>query len=508
MENKRQLSINLIANISSYSVNIIISFFLTPYLIRVLGKEAYSFYPIANNFVQYMSIITIALNSMASRFITIEISKRNLQKANVYFSSVFYSNVILSTILLIPMTGVIIFLEKILNIPMEMIASVKILFILVFISMLINIITSVFSVAVYAKNRIDLRSVADIIHSTLKLVLYGILFYLFIPDIMYVGAIAIILGFINFVIHYRYTRRLLPEIYVSSKYFELKSIMEILSSGVWNSVNQIGSSLMFSLSIVYCNVLISPEAGGEYSIVQTIPNFVNGIISTLSAVFLPTITQTYATKSIIEVVKDVKFSQKIMGLITNIPIVIFCVIGADFYKLWVPQENALRLHIMSILTIGHLLIIGVTWTVSNLNTIINKVKIPALYMVGSGIVNFIAVMILVNFTNLGVYAILVSSFTILLVWAGIFIPLYPCMVLKLKWNTFYSAIYKMIVSSVIILGITCAMRYMVDINTWFGLIVFCITTGVMGLVVNILVVLNKTERNRFINMLYRKIRQR
>ncbi len=507
MENKRQLSINLIANMASYSVNIIISFFLTPYLIRVLGKEAYSFYPIANNFVQYMSIITVALNSMASRFITIEISKRNLNKASVYFSSVFYSNIILSSFLLIPMIGIVVFLEKILNIPVELVTSIKILFILVFISLIINIITSVFSVAVYAKNRIDLRSVADMIHSLLKLILYVVLFYLFVPDIIYVGVIAVVLGLVTFGIHYRYTHKLLPEIHMSRKYFELKSIMEILSSGVWNSINQIGSSLMFGLSIVYCNVLISAEAGGEYSIVQTIPNFMNGIISTLAAVFLPAITQTYATKSITEVVKEVKFSQKIMGLITNVPIVVFCVIGMDFYRLWVPQENAVRLHILSILTISHLLIIGVTWTVANLNTVINKVKVPALYMVGSGIANFILVLFLVKFTNLGVYAIPVSSASILLVWAGFFIPLYPCKVLKLKWNTFYGGILKMIISSLIILGITCALRYMVEIHTWFGLITFCAVTGSIGLFVNVLIVLNRAERKGFIDMLRRKIKR-
>ena len=103
MNSTKRLSINLIANIVSYSTSIIIAFLLTPYLIKVLGKEAYSFYPMANNFVQYMGIITTALNSMASRFITIEITKNNTEKANVYFSSVFYSNVLLSIILFVPM---------------------------------------------------------------------------------------------------------------------------------------------------------------------------------------------------------------------------------------------------------------------------------------------------------------------------------------------------------------------------------------------------------------------
>ncbi|MBR2012985.1 MAG: MATE family efflux transporter [Clostridia bacterium] len=507
MTNKKQLSVNLIANIASYSVNIIISFFLTPYLIRVLGKETYSFYPIANNFVQYMSIVTIALNSMASRFITIEIAKRNFKKAGVYFSSVFYSNIILSSILLIPMTATVIFLEKLLNIPIDMVLSIKILFILVFASMLINIVTSVFSVAVFARNRIDLRSIADIIHSVLKLILYVVLFYLFVPNIIYVGSISVALALITFLIHWIYTRRLLPDIHIRRSDFDVCAIKEILSSGIWNSINQIGSALMFSLSIVYCNVLVSTAAGGEYSIIQTVPNFINGIISTLAAVFIPAVTQTYATKPIEDVVSEIKMSQKIMGIITNVPIVIFMVIGVDFYRLWVPGENAMRLHILSILTIFHLLFIGVTWTVANLNTVLNKVKVPALYLIGSGIVNFFLVLALTKFTNLGVYAIPLSSAIILFIWAAFFIPLYPCKVLNIKWNTFYPAIYKMLISSALLLGITFSLRRIISVHSWLGLIAFCILCGCIGLLINLMISLSKSDRQQFFNKLLSKIKK-
>lgn len=507
MNNKKQLSINLIANMASYSVNIIVSFFLTPYLIRVLGKEAYSFYPIANNFVQYMGIVTTALNSMASRFITIEIAKKNIHQANIYFSSVFYANIVLAAILLIPMTAAVIFLEKLLNIPIDLVVSIKILFILVFISMLINIITSVFSVAVFAKNRIDLRSLADVIHAILKLILYVVLFYLFVPNIISVGIISVILAIVTFLIHLGYTRKLLPEVKISKKYFEVRSVMEMLSSGIWNSVNQIGSALMFSLSIVYCNVLIGAEAGGEYSIIQTIPNFINGIISTLAAVFIPSVTQTYATKPISEVVSEVKMSQKIMGIITNVPIVVFMVIGADFYRLWVPGENAQRLYILSALTIFHLLFIGVTWTIANLNTVLNKVKVPALYLLGSGIANFALVMILHNCTDLGIYAIPLSSAIILLIWSVVFIPLYPCRVLKLKWNTFYTAINKMVISSAIIFLVTMGLRSAVDIQSWFGLVAFCCVTGCLGVLINLCVTLNKHERKQVLDIIVKKIRK-
>ena len=80
----RQLVINMIANIVAFTINIGISLFLTPYLVNSVGSEAYGFIPLANDFVNYISIITAALNSMASRFVSIEINSNNIKKANEY----------------------------------------------------------------------------------------------------------------------------------------------------------------------------------------------------------------------------------------------------------------------------------------------------------------------------------------------------------------------------------------------------------------------------------------
>ena len=98
MKNSR-LGISLVANIISTLVSLGVSFVLTPYLIRTIGKEAYSFFFLLNNFVSYMTILSLALNSMVSRFITIAIAGNKLGKAHTYFSTVFFSNIILSIFL-------------------------------------------------------------------------------------------------------------------------------------------------------------------------------------------------------------------------------------------------------------------------------------------------------------------------------------------------------------------------------------------------------------------------
>ena len=102
MTENKQLFINLISQIIAFAVNLSINFFVTPYIVEQLGSEAYGFIGLANNFVNYASIVTIALNSMLGRFVTINFHQGNIKKANMYYNSVLLANVILSVIMLIP----------------------------------------------------------------------------------------------------------------------------------------------------------------------------------------------------------------------------------------------------------------------------------------------------------------------------------------------------------------------------------------------------------------------
>ena len=92
----------MVANILSFGVSMVISFFLTPYITKNVGIEAYGLVGLANSFINYVNVITAALNSMASRFIIVELHKGNSKKANEYFSSALLANTVFAIIILIP----------------------------------------------------------------------------------------------------------------------------------------------------------------------------------------------------------------------------------------------------------------------------------------------------------------------------------------------------------------------------------------------------------------------
>ncbi|MGY5255026.1 hypothetical protein, partial [Sphingobacterium spiritivorum] len=114
---KKRFLINLMSNFLSALSGLGLSFFLTPYLVETLGKEAYGFYPLSNNFMMYAGIMATALNSMAGRFIAISLEKKNIKEVNVYFNSVLVGNMFLSLFFIIVGAVISFYIDRILDVP-------------------------------------------------------------------------------------------------------------------------------------------------------------------------------------------------------------------------------------------------------------------------------------------------------------------------------------------------------------------------------------------------------
>ena len=123
---------NILLTIIGFVINTVVSFLLAPYVIQKLGLEAYGFVSLGSQFVNYVAIAGIALNSMASRFISIQIHQGNWENANRYFSSVWVANLALIGFLTLPAFVLIYFLNDILNVSPALLQDVQILFIFLF----------------------------------------------------------------------------------------------------------------------------------------------------------------------------------------------------------------------------------------------------------------------------------------------------------------------------------------------------------------------------------------
>lgn len=504
---KKQLSISLVANLIAFFVNIGISFLLTPYIVNRLGDEAYGFIGLANNFVSYALIITTALNAMAARFITIEIHRENNEQANIYFNSVLIANFIMCFFLGLASMVIVLNISNIFNISSELVIDVQWTFGLVFLNFIITVLLSIFNIATFVKNRLELSSIRNIVGNVLKLILTIGLFYFLPPKIMYLAIATLISTLFTGMANTLLTKKILPEIKISFKKFKFNAVKMLISCGIWNSIGSLSSMLLTGLDLLIANIFIGGEAMGILSIAKTVPSAIQSLVVLIASVFTPSFTILYAKNKVDQLVNDTKIAMKIQAFIMTVPIVGFIVLGTDFYRLWLPnksEQEIIQISILSFLTVLPWLLNSYIECLYSHNAITNKVKGSVIVTMVLGILSTVIVIILLKYTDLGIYAIAGVSSIIITLRILIFVPLYAAYVLRLNWKTYYPPIIKGILSFGVTLILFIVIKQYSAIRSWIDLIFVALKCGIIGYMVNVFIILDKNELMK----LFKKIKYR
>lgn len=508
MTNNQKITLNIAANLVSFAITIVISLFITPVIVEALGGEAYGFVGLAQSFVNYAALVTVALNAMASRFVSIEIYKGDYSEANKYFSSTFFANLILMLVML-PVLSVIVWkLERLIDIPSQLVADVKIAFAITFLQFLLNILLSRYEIATFVTNRLYLNQKNSLIASFLRLALILICFNLLSVRLTYMVAATFVGTVFCYVMNVVYTKRYLPDLKIHRSDFDFSYIKRLLSSGVWSLVNKLSSILLDGLDLLLTNLFIGPLEMGALALSRTITTMFYSLRGTLDYPFAPPMTECYAKGDIDGVVRNARMGNKVLGIIMIAPMAAFTVYGISFFQLWVPSQDSGMIQTLALLAMINLLASSCINTVFSVFSVTNHVRIPALMTLLNGILTVAINAVLLNFTNLGVYAIAATGSVLGLLRNSIFTPLYGAYCLKVKKTTFYHEIVTGILCLIINLSVGFLFHQFICAgSTWITLILSAGSMAVLCIAINFFIVLNKQERSFVFDVLKKKLKR-
>ncbi len=500
----KQLIMNMAASLLSCLVSLGISFLITPTVIDKLGPEAQGFVTMANNFVSYAAIMAMALNSMAGRFITVKIHQQDTDGANRYFNSVMYANLVIVAILLLPCTAVVLYLEKLVNISPELVTDVKWLFGTMFLNFMVTIVSTTFSTATFAANRLDLSALRTIESQILKAVLLVAAFALLPIQVSYIGVATLLANGYLFLTYVHYTKKLLPQIEVSRRHFRLKTVLEILSAGVWNTVMRAGQALTNGLNTLITNLWVGKVESGYVGTAQTIVLAVNTLYETIAAVFTPSLTISYAKDDKEDLVSGMKSAMKLTGFFANIPLCYILGFGMSFYYMWLPSQRDIIdvYYILTVLIMLGALIGGAISPLFNVYTIVNKLKWNSLVTLIMGLLNVGIVFVLLAIPFLrpyGIYFITGVSSVLGIIKNLTFTPMYAAYCLELPKKTFYPTILRYIAVTVLMGILFIILGKLIPTTSWGMVIVDIFLCGILGSIINFLFLFEKTEKSIFID---------
>lgn len=505
MNRNNRLFINIVASIIATLVGLGIAFVLTPFLVAQIGKETYSFYPIASNLVNYFTIIVTAFNALASRFITIEIVKRNRDKAQEYSSSVLLTNVILASVFLIPMSFIVIHADLLFDIAPNQVSNVRCMFGLVFAAMLVNIIGSVYGIATFVTERIDLRSGQQIVISIVRVILYVSFFVVFSPNIVFVGVTTLCESIINFAIQYYWTKKLLPDYSMRFSFARLRAVRELFFSGIWSSISSLGNNLLSGLTLVFANTLFGATASGTLSIANTLPSLCTTIITMMINVFYPRLTNQYATSGVEGLTDETIKSERLMGSIISVPIILLIGMGTEFFSLWMPDENAFELQYASVIYLIPYVIQANMWTLTQVYPVMNRVRRPAIAMVILGLVNVIICYSAPRFFRVSFYFVPLMSTLFNMVYCVGFVPIYTSLILKCSVLPFYMHLLKASAATALTLAFTYFFRSCFDCGGWIGFISCGFVSAFVGYAIFSMVTLSRDEKRTLAGMMKERL---
>lgn len=501
--------INVVCSLLVLATNVLVSFFLSPYIVKNIGVEANGFVTLANNFVTYAQLIVTALNSMAARFIAIAYVKKQYKKANLYYNSVFWGNLIIVGVLIIPAIVCIFKLENIINIPNDIVLDVKILFTFVFFNFFITTGLPNWDCGTFVTNRLDRSYIPQAISSILKCIVLFVAFSLFVPKVSYVGLAVTVMTIFQLLCNAINTHKLTPELKVMIKPSKWlcsgKAIKKLVGAGIWNSISSVGNMLLSGLDLIICNVFLGATQMGIISLSKTIPNYMQQLSLAIRNAFTPEMTINYAIDNKDELLKGILRAMKLTSIIMIIPIAIIVVLGKDFFSLWVPTQDASLLQVLSILSILGYMFTSGTQILYNVFPTVNKVKQNSIAMIITGILSVSITVLLIKTTNLGIYAVAGVSTFCNLARNMTFTIIASSKYMGFKSRVFYKQVFETILCSIVLIIVGYLLTFKIVINSWITFILSAMIIGVVGLVINIFIILNKEERKYLINKVKNKI---
>lgn len=503
MPGNKAVALNMIANTSSFVFATVVSFFLTPYITKHVGIEAYGLVGLANSFIAYVTLFTAALSSMASRFIVIEIHKNDFREANKYFSSVLIANVLIAMTLTIPTIWLICNLDKI-NVRQSLMFDAQLTFSIVIFGFFVSLVGSFYGVVLYAKNLLYKGSFRTMESNIIRLILILLLFSYLDTRIYYVAIATFVASLYPLAWNIRYTHKLLPELKVSIKSFKISAIKTLILSGIWNSVTKLSHILLDGLDLLLCNVFIGGIMTGNVAIAKTLPALFVSLIAVLSASFYPQFLEYYSKKMKDALAVSVNESVNILSAISGLCISLLIVYSNDFYDLWLPGEDSRLLSILTILALVSVLANSCIYSLFSVFAVTNKVKINSLVMVATGGLSILVTFICLKTTSLGVYAIVGVSSVIGLLRDLLFTPMYAAHCLQLPYFYFYKRVWVNLFNVVILICMEIVVHHFIPTNSWMSLIENFMICGFIGLGITSMVVFSKRQRHEIFQSIRRK----
>ncbi|ANO50970.1 oligosaccharide flippase family protein [Woeseia oceani] len=430
----KRVAKNVFSNWANLAVNIVISFFLAPFIVKSLGNTWYGIWVIMMQFTGYLYLLDFGVRESVIRYVSKFLASKESESLDEILSAslLFYSGI--GFIALAVSTALAFGFSSIFNVDPDVVPVAKIVIVLAGLTIGQTLAFNVYTGVVMGLQRYDIFNKIGIVFAFIRLAL--ILVFLNLGyGILALAIIQLVIGLGNNLLIYRASKILLGEhgYQLRYKHRPLREQIPVFRSlynySVHVVVNNLGQKAIFYTDALIIGVFMNAASVTFYAIAGNLIEYLRRLILISNTVLNPLVSEL-ETKKDTAAIQTVLMQGGRLSMLMALPIAaIYLTMGRQFIGHWMGYEYAaLSGDVLFILAVSVALSTPQN-TISSILYGISRHKIIANLRIVEAIANFAISIVLVQ--SLGIIGVALGTAIPQIVIMTIVLPLMVLRLLKL-----------------------------------------------------------------------------
>lgn len=273
-----------------------ISLYTSRVVLNELGIDDYGIYNVVGGIVAMFHVISGALSSAISRFITFELGRDNTDKLKKVFSSAITIQIFIAIIIIILAESIgLWFLNNKMVIPIDRLNAAHWVYQFSIVTFAINLISVPYNAAIIAHEKMSAFAYIGIIEVISKLVISLAIAISPIDKLIFYGQMLMIIAVFIRVIYTYYCKKHFEECSEYKFIFDKVLFKEMFGFAGWNFIGSSSAVLRDQGGNILINMFNGPEVNAARGLAMQVSAAIQGFVTNFMTALNPQITKSYAS---------------------------------------------------------------------------------------------------------------------------------------------------------------------------------------------------------------------
>jgi O-antigen/teichoic acid export membrane protein len=324
----------------SYAANLLVMFFLTPFVIRTLGDSAYGVWTLLISLTGYMGLVELGVRPGMGRFINFYLGRNEPHNVNAIISTAMLIFLGCGVLLVVVATTLGVFFGSIFpKTPEGMLGDARLAILLIAANLFVSFYSVAFLQVLTAHERFDLSNGINLVLLGLRTVA-TVLALWHGGGILWLAGITLASGLVQLVAQAVLAKRIFPALRVSPRLASRAHFRELFSFGMWAAVGSMAFQLLTWFDMLMVGVFLGPAVVTLYTVGAQFVIYGRNLVGECAAPFGPQIIKDCAVNDMPGLRYLIpRAGSVIMGLST-LMFLGFVFFGREFIRLWMMDRGA------------------------------------------------------------------------------------------------------------------------------------------------------------------------